>query len=304
MAVINTGLVLEGANAAFSERLGQVTTHFQDLSTRIPSTSDSEKYRWLGSLPRMREWGTGRLSRGIRGESYNVENLKYESTIEVDRDEIADDKTGAIRIRIQEMSENAATHKDFLIGQLLANGATAGFLAYDGKVFFADDHESGASGVQDNKLTSPAVDPANPTTAEFKAAIQAGISRMLGFKNDVGDPANLSADGIVAVVPTGHMFPSAEALNATIINNTSNVLAGSARQLVFPWLTATDTFYLLKNDGVIRPFIFQDREPIEFKALDLDSETGFEKEIFKFGVRARYAMTYAEWRKAVSMQFV
>src|SRR5262245_36393325 len=118
MAIINTGLLTKGLRSEFFNRFESATTHFQDLATRIVSNSDSETYKWLGSLPRMREWGTGRLARGLGGESYSIENLKYESTLEVDRDEIADDKTGQIRIRVGEMAARAATHKDYLISQL------------------------------------------------------------------------------------------------------------------------------------------------------------------------------------------
>ncbi len=97
------------------------------------STKDQEKYRWLGSVPRMREWGTGRKAQGLRQEAYDVDNLKYESSIEVDRDEISDDQTGQIRIRIGELAVAAATHKDYLLAQLLINGATSGYNSYDGQ---------------------------------------------------------------------------------------------------------------------------------------------------------------------------
>ena len=76
MAVINTGLLTKGLRSEFFDRLGKVVTHYQDLCTRIVSTSDAETYKWLGTVPRMREWGTGRLARGLRSESYSVENLK------------------------------------------------------------------------------------------------------------------------------------------------------------------------------------------------------------------------------------
>ena len=161
MAIINSGLLTKGLRSEFFQRLEKTTTYFQDLATRIQSNSDSETYKWLGSSPRMREWGTGRLARGLRTESYSVENLKYEATLEVDRDEISDDKTGQIRIRVGELAERAATHKDFLISQLLINGETAGFDSYDAISFFNDSHVSGASGAQNNKLTSEAVDPDN-----------------------------------------------------------------------------------------------------------------------------------------------
>jgi len=89
MAVINTGLLTKGLRSEFFDRFNRTVTHYQDLATRLVSTSDAETYRWLGTVPKMREWGSGRLARGLRVESYSIDNLKYESTIEVDRDEIA-----------------------------------------------------------------------------------------------------------------------------------------------------------------------------------------------------------------------
>ena len=84
MGVINTGLIAKGVRSDFFSRYDSTKTHFQDLATRIASDSDTEIYKWLGSTPRMREWGTGRVAKGIRTESYSVENQKYEATIEVD----------------------------------------------------------------------------------------------------------------------------------------------------------------------------------------------------------------------------
>ncbi len=303
MAVINTGLLAQGLKSEFFQRYDGTKTHFADLSTRIQSNSDQETYKWLGSLPRMREWGTGRLAKGIRTESYSIANLKYESTIEVDRDEISDDKTGQIRIRIGELAERTATHRDYLISQLLANGATAGFLAYDGKTFFAADHESGASGVQTNLEAASATDPADPSTAEMKTALKSAIATLMGLKDDVGDPLNLTTGGLVLVCPTNHHFAAMEALNATVISSTSNVLAGAATVIPFPWLTNTAKSYLLKTDGVVRPFVFQDREAPEFTSLTEDSDEGFKREKYQFGVRARYRMTYGLWQQAVEITF-
>ena len=303
MAIINTGLLTKGLRSEFFNRFDATTRYFQDLSTRIASNSDSESYKWLGSVPRMREWGTGRVARGLRTESYSVENLKYESTLEVDRDEIADDKTGQIRVRIGELAERAATHKDYLTSQLLINGETAGFDSYDGVSFFSDSHVSGESGTQSNKHTSTATDPDNPTTTEFKAALKTAIGAMMGFKDDQGDPMSVSATGLMCVVPTTMYLTSLEAVSATVISSTSNVLEGAARIIAFPWVTDTSKWYLLKTDGVIRPFIFQDREPLEFTALTEESDEGFRREKFLYGVRARYRMTYGYWQYGVRMNF-
>jgi len=197
------------------------------------------------------------------------------------------------------LAERAATHKDFLISQLLINGETAGFDSYDAVSFFNDSHVSGASGAQNNKLTSEAVDPDNPTADEFKTALKTALGAMLGFKDDQGDPMAISASGVVCVVPTTMYLTALEAVNATIVSNTSNVLQGAARIIAFPWLTSQTKWYLLKTDGVIRPFIFQDREPVEFTALTEESDEGFRREKFLYGVRARYRLTYGYWQFAV-----
>ena len=303
MAVINTGLLTKGLKSEFFNRFEGTQTHFQDLATRIPSTSDSETYRWLGTVPQVREWGTGRVTQGLRTETYSVENLKYEATIEVDRDEIADDQTGQIRLRVGELAGRAATHKDFLIGQLLINGATSGFNSYDAVTFFNDAHVSGSSGSQDNDLTFTAVLVSDPTVIEFKGALKQAISQMLAFKDDQGQPMMISASELVCVVPPTMFFTALEAINASMISSTSNVLEGAARVIAFPWLTTATTWYLLKADGVIRPFIFQDREPIEFNALAEGSEEAFKREKFLYGVRARYRLTYGYWQFAVRTVF-
>jgi len=305
MAVINTGLLTKGLRSEFFDRFNGTTTYYQDLATRIVSTSDSETYRWLGTVPRMREWGTGRLAKGLRSESYSVENYKYESTIEVDRDEIADDQTGQIRIRIGELAQRAATHKDYLISQLLINAATAGFNSYDGVTFFNDSHQSGDSGAQDNDLTYTADAGDNqPTTDEFKGGLKQAIGQLLSFKDDQGEPMPLNATGLVCAVPPQMLFTALEAVNATLINQTSNVLEGAARVVSLPWLTDATAWYLLKTDGVVRPFIFQDREPVEFGSLSESSEEGFKREKLLFGARARYRLTYGYWQHAVRTTFV
>lgn len=302
MAIIDTGLLTKGLRSEFFSRFNAASTYHQDLATRVQSNSESENYKWLGSVPRMREWGTGRVARGLRTESYSVENLKYESTLEVDRDEISDDQTGQIRIRVAELADRAATHKDFLIAQLLINGESAGFHSYDGLPFFSDVHQSGSSGLQSNKLNSTAADPDDPTTEEFRKSLRAAIGAIMNYKDDQGDPMSTTATGFACIVPPNMYISALEAVSATMVGSTNNALQGAARVIPFPWLTSGTKWYLFKIDGAIRPVIFQDREPVEFTALTENSDEGFRREKFLYGVRARYRMTYGYWQFAVRME--
>ncbi|MBU0718924.1 MAG: Mu-like prophage major head subunit gpT family protein [Planctomycetes bacterium] len=305
-AIVGTGLNLAGARSEFFKIFdsASATAFFNEWCTHYASNKDIERHRWIGSVPPLREWGTGRLARGLASESYDVDNLKYEATISCDRSEIADDQTGQIMLRIRELAQRAAEHKDAVLATLLANGDQAGYLSYDGKIFFAADHESGASGAQSNILTPAAVDADDPTAAEFKTGMKSALSTLLALKDDFFEPINLTASGLVAVVPPSMYITAVEALSATVLDATTNVLSGAAKVVPFARLTDASKWFLLKTDRVMRPFIFQDREPIEFNSLERDSESGFLREVYLYGVRARYRVTYGAWQHAVQLTFV
>jgi phage major head subunit gpT-like protein len=308
-AVINTGLTTPGIRAEFMERYDNTPADYIDLATRVPSTTQTESYRWLGSVPQLREWGTGRLAQGLRSERYDVSNGEYEATIEVDRKEIEDDQIGGIRIRVQELAVAAKTHPDFLIEQLLINGASVGYNGYDGVPFFDANHVSGESGAQSNLVEQTAVDEDVPTTVEFRASLCKAIARMVAFKDDVGLPRRVRPTGLVVVVPPSMLFTALEAIDLQLVGQTmnplgKNVLQNVARVVSLPGLTTASRYYLLKCDVPVRPFIFQDRIPLEFAGIDKPAdENVFTKNTYLYGVRARYAMAYAYWWLATQVDF-
>ena len=311
MAVVSTGLSEAGLKGAFFQRFGNTPTYWQDLCTHAVSTRDHERYRFLGTLPQLREWVDGRLAKGLLSEKYDIANLKYESTIEVDRDELDDDQTGQIAMRIAEMAESAATHKDYLLELLIKNGEAAGFCSYDGVPFFSESHVSGHSGAQSNLIEADAVDEDVPTTAEFRAAIVKAIAKMVGYLDDQGQPIRIppTAAGFRIIVPPATMFTAMEALGLPLAPSTisplaQNILQNVGQVFIFPGLTAASEFYLAKVDASIRPFIFQDRMPIEFNIQGPGSSEEFLREKHYYGVRARYAIAFGRWFYMVKVKFV
>jgi phage major head subunit gpT-like protein len=302
--IINTGLTTSALKGNFFSALKAATPVWKQLATVVRSTTQTENYRWLGTVPQMRAWGTGRLARGLRSESYSVENQKYESTIEVDRDELADDQLGQIVVRVRELARRAVTHPDKLLADMLANGSTSGYLSYDGVTFFSDSHQSGDNAAQSNSLTFDATDPTAITADEFAAAYEKAVQAMLAFKDDQGEPMNGEIGKIVVLVPSNLWYKAKKALTAQVLEMSTNILAGEAEVVVFPRLAATDTWYLCRTDVEVRPFIFQDRETLEFTALTEGSEEAFKREKYLYGVRARYAMAYGYWQYCVRSQFV
>lgn len=305
MAIIKTGLSTPGLKSEFFRSFEEVSTIWQDLCTVVKSDKDKETYGWIGSVPSLREWGDGRLARGMFSESYSVKNMKYESSLEVDRDEISDDQTGQIRQRVRQLAQRAAEHKDALLADLIINGASAGFNGYDGVPFFSATHAMGKSGTQSNLVGASATDPNAPTAAEIRTAMKAAISKLMSFKDSQGEPVNQNGMGLVAIVPPANYIEFLEAFQSALISTGgTNVLANAAKVVTFARLSNAAKWYLLKTEGVaLRPFILQDREPIEFGALEKDSDEGFLREKFIFGVRARYRLTYGEWARALEVTF-
>ena len=275
--VIDTGLLTRDARSELFNRIASTPTFYDQVSTRVESTKEVEKYRWLGTVPQMRDFGNGRLAKGLRAESYDVNASKYEATIEVDRNELADDQTGQIRIRIAELAQRAATHKDYLLGQLLINGGASGYNSYDGVTYFNSAHVSGKSGSQSNDLTFAAATGTTPTAQEFHDAYAQAVETMLGLVDDQGEPMSPDEDGLIVVVPPKLRTIARTALRSQILNQTTNILENEAMVKVFVRLTDATQFFVMKNNGIVRPFIFQDREPIEFGALEIQSEEGFKR---------------------------
>lgn len=106
------------------------------------------------------------------------------------------------------------------------------------------------------------------------------------------------------VVPPTLYFIALEALNATLIDNTSSVLKGAAGVIVLPGLTAGTKFYLCKTDVPMRPFVHQVRIPIDFTAIGAGSEQEFKTNKHLYGVRGRYAVTYGYWQHAIEVTLI
>ncbi len=302
--IINTGLTTSALKGNFFSALRAAAPMWRELTTVVKSTGSQESYRWLGTVPQMRPWGTGRLARGLRSESYSVENQKYESTIEVDRDELADDQLGQVMVRVKELARRAITHPDKLLANMLEHGADSGYTSYDGSTFFATAHSSGDSGEQTNMVSMDVTNPGAPTAEEFAASYQYAVEKMLSLKDDQGEPMNSDLGKLIVLVPVNLWYQAKKALTAQVLDNSTNVLSGEAKVLVFPQLTSTDRWYLCRSDVEVRPFIFQDREPIEFTALAEGSEESFKREKYLYGVRARYALAYGYWQYCIRAQFV
>jgi len=142
----NLGILYQGFKANFQQGLSQVEPIYERLATTVTSTTRSEKYGWLGKMPRIREWIGDRVVENIAMHDYAITNKSFESTVAVDRDDIDDDQYGVYAPLMTEMGRSVRLFPDELVFQLLLAGWTTA--CYDGQPFFDADHpvldESGA----------------------------------------------------------------------------------------------------------------------------------------------------------------
>jgi len=289
-------LLEDGLKTVFFEALDATVGDYERIATIIGSESDEENYPWLGAVPGMREFKDERMPLGILEHNYTIRNKTWESSIAVERAAIEDDKYGQIRIRVMSLAREAKRHVDELVFSLLKSGFIA--KCYDGHSFFDTDHSEGDSGAQSNKGTS----------ALDAAALQAAITAMMKFKDDRGKVLGVTPD--LLVVPPDLQWTAMELLESTYwpgegkvtANTASNVLKGKLDLVVSPYLTDTNDWFVLSTKGVVKPIILQSRTPVEFAALEADSESGFMRDQYIYGVRARYNAGYGLWQMAYGSQ--
>jgi phage major head subunit gpT-like protein len=143
MIINQAGLaaIYKGFKTVFNEAFGGVETFFQRVAMVVPSSVREETYAWLGAFPKMREWVGDRHIKNLKAHKHTITNKDWETTVEVDRNDIEDDAIGVYKPLIAEMGRAAAVHPDELIAALLAAGFSS--LCFDGQYFFDTDHPVG-----------------------------------------------------------------------------------------------------------------------------------------------------------------
>lgn len=134
----NLRALYTGYKTSFVGGLGQAASQYLPLVTVVPSTTGTEEYGWLGSMPGMREWIGERVIHGLESHGYSIKNKPFELTVAVPRTAIEDDTYGTYNPMMSEMGRASAAHPDEMTFGLLAKGDSV--KCYDGKPFFADNH--------------------------------------------------------------------------------------------------------------------------------------------------------------------
>ena len=301
-------LTTKGIRRDLQERAQESGFPWREHCTLVDSNTDVEPFGWAGAVPQPRLMMGGRRIREIRSFTYNIQNGEYELTVLIPRKWWEDDLTGAIRMRVAEIGSAFANYKPYLFTQMLLNGGTAGYIAYDGATFFHDTRTEGDSGTIDNNRTSvAAADDAVPTAAEFLTQMGVIKAAMARFLDDSGQPANIQAmQRVRVIVPPEAEAQVRTALYAAQLAATDNVFGRGLAELdIDSFLTysgTTCTIFVSAVGGVFRPIIYQQRIPLEIVLFDdprwIDANDGL-----LVTLRERFAFAYGNFRTMVKHVF-
>lgn len=308
-----TGITSKGVAGMFYARLRQDEgqSWISKIAMPFDSTQETETYKWLGMVPGMREWIGGRQAKGFRENGITITNKKYESTLEVNVDDLRRDKTGQLRVRIGEQARRANAHWASLLSTLILNGPSTE--CYDGQYFFDTDHSEGDSGTQSNCISVdisalPAAVHGSTTVPSREEAAQSilqGVAAIAGFKDDQGEPMNEDAKSfIVMSAPQNPLYLCLMA--AVSLDNlaagVANIIPASGFNIqVVPnarLSTWTDRFVIFRTDADVKAFIKQEELPISLSVKAEGSEYEFDTDKHQYGIKAVRNVGYGYWQEA------
>jgi phage major head subunit gpT-like protein len=297
--------LLPGIQQLFMQEFAGVGTappSWEQYCSIVDSNKDQERYSWLGSVPKMREFTDERKLKSLIESNYSIRNRKWEDTLSIEREELEDDQYGQVRLRIQSMAQEARRHPGELATDTLMAGSTTG-VCYDSMSYFSASHVTTGAEYQTTQGNYS-------TNALTGTNLKTAITAMTKFKDDRGRPMGVTPN--LLKVPPDLEWTARELLESVndptataatyAASNATNTLRGKLQLEVDPYITETDWWFLFDTTHAVKPLIYQRRTGIEFQALEGASSIGFMQDVFAYGVRLRYAIGYGLWQYAYSGQ--
>lgn len=280
-------------NLRFQGGYSTAKVWWDKLAMLMPSTTRSERYAWMKKIPAFREWVGERIFNNVVGRSYEIFNKDWEDSIEIDRNDIADDRIGVFAPFMEMMGVQAAKWPDHTLAPIIQAGSTTG-LCFDGQPFFDTDHpvdmDKASLGTYQNLFTASPLNPANVSS------VRATMASYLGEDGKV-----MGVDPTLIIVPptlrdaaaaicNAEWFSPAQQWGAGAAGAPSiNVVKGMYDFIEVPeFANEPNVWYLADMSKPVKPFVWQLREPVKFvSVVDPASVPLFNFKKFQFGADSR-----------------
>lgn len=248
---------------------------FADIS---PSTAKVQGILTLTDAPGMREFKSERIPGTISDVLYQLTTRKWESTLNVKREDIEDDNIGYIPAAVKKMVAKSKKHYTLLASAALDAGFTAKMS--DGKAFYHADRKNLLSGTK-------------PLTAEnFEAAVEA-----LETQVDADGITPLGHKSKVLIVGPKNRAAANKIINKeTLANGETNEHYKELEVFVNPYLGASQNWFVVDNSEGVQPITIVERIKADkiVAKNDLNSDRAFDQDVFAWGMRGRYDAGYAD----------
>jgi len=317
--IIHPSIVRRGVQGAFREAYDQAPIVRDRLAMTVPSTTRQEEYAWMGGPRGVEEWLGDRKAVNLPDRSFTIKNKLWEDNLPMDMSDLEDDQVGHYPILARTLGQQAAEHPDDLLFDLINNGHSSGYTAYDGAIFFSASHVEGENTAQDNDIgfTVAAANTSEPTAAECQQMADSAIYSLMSFKNWAGKKFSKVVKNLTIVVPPtmGRIFEEAftAAFIAKLSSGAGSTAAGGSSENIWAknydvriicdgrltessTMTTSRYVYVFNTGLPIRPFVYQVRRPFQEK---YDESELFKRNKTSWGVDARYNVGYGAWWTAV-----
>lgn len=293
-------------HTSFMKELTAVEDPLRELAMEMPSTTKTESHNWIAGVPGLSEWKDQRKLSRLRAEAITITNRNWASGIQIDRDDILDDKLGIVNVNLAQLARKAAlSYGDLVVEALLAGfSATSEFgKSYDGVAFFSASH----------KETPDVATQSNTGTAALdREAYISARAQMRGLVDEQGHSVGVL--GNVLIVGPANEQLALELTAPFIFHATEdgaaavpNVNASQITRIIVSDKLVGDYanyWFLADLRQAARPLILQIREPITTAALPADGSTGnfsgselmFMSKKMLFGAQARHNVGYGPWQ--------
>lgn len=282
------------------------------VSNYFPSNQAVEEYAWLGMPPAMREWLGQRRAEKLLEGNFEIRNVKYESTMDIDLDDMRRDKFSQIETRVAEHVGRAQSHFASLVSTMILNLEST--VSYDGQYFFDTDHVVGKESAQSNITTVdistlPTEVAGTITVPSPEQAIQsvyAGIETIVGLKDDQNEPMNEGANKFLVMAPLG----MARAIKSGLVTPRGTGLAEqeSDKEIsvvtntrLSPW---TSKFAVFRTDAPVKALVRQEEGGIRTTALAEGSDYEHTNDRHQYGLSASRGVGPGRWEYATQVVLI
>jgi phage major head subunit gpT-like protein len=285
LAAVNQTLI-----TTYDEVFKAVQSNVGDLVVTQPVPEKKFVHAFVTGYPKMREWTGEKMPKSLKAEEIIGTAKAWESTIEIDVDDLLSPTLRPVLSGLENLGETAATHLDELIASFLQNGTSTSseYVNFDGDPLFSTTHtnEDGVTN-QSNNNTSQELTAAN---------LIESYEQFMAYTDPLGRPLKNK--------PTHIIVPSALYLTAkTLVENpidasgATNTMLGTLTVVHLPELDSEPTvWYLACVKGSSKPFINYELMAPELTVLNSpESENFFWKDKVVYGAVAKRCVKAGPW---------